>query len=72
MKIETINKKYPSQWVLAQVLEVDELNQPTKLEVLAHSKNRDETYKAMGKSKFKSLAHFFTGSIPKKGYAVAF
>ena len=72
MKISEVKKKYPSQWIAARVLKRDEQNQPGELKVLAHSKDRDETYKALKLSRAKSLAHFFTGPIPKKGYAVAF
>ena len=72
MKISEVKKKYPSQWVLARVLKRNEQDWPEELKVVAHSKDRDETYKAMKSSRAKSLAHFFTGPIPKKGYAVAF
>ena len=72
MKISEIKKKYKNEWVLAKVLEKDKLNRPTKLRVLAHSKDREKTYEALRKTRVRNLAHFFTGPIPKKGYAVAF
>lgn len=72
MKIEDLKKQYKDEWVLVEVLEEDELNMPTNVRLIAHSKNRDDTYKAMKESKAKHLAHFYTGEIPKKGYAVAF
>ena len=71
-KIEEIKKKYKDEWVLVEVLEEDELGQPIEVELIAHSKSRDDTYEAMRKAKAKDIAHFYTGEIPKKGYAVAF
>ena len=70
--IEEIKRKFKNEWVLVEVLEKDELNQPTRGRVIAHSRNRDDTYDAMTKTKAKHLYHFYTGEIPKKGYAVAF
>jgi len=72
MDISEIKQKCQDEWVLVEVLEEDKLNRPTKVKLIAHSKNRDDTYKAMKKTKVKHLAHFYTGEIPKKGYAVAF
>ncbi len=74
-KMETIEKikiKFKDEWVLVEVLERDRLNQPTKGRVIAHSRNRDDTYDAMIGTKAKHLYHFYTGHIPNKGYAVAF
>ncbi len=73
-KIEEIKRKYKDEWVLAEVLEEDEFGQPTEVELIAHSKSRDDTYEAMrkAKTKAKDIAHFYTGEILKKGYAVAF
>ena len=72
MKIEEIKRKYRDEWVLAEVIEEDESGQPTEVKLIAHSKSRDDTYEAMRKTKAKDIAHFYTGEIPKKGYAVAF
>jgi len=71
-KIEDIKKRYKDEWVLVRVEKADELGQPTQVELIAHSKSRDETYEAMRKTKAKDIAHFYTGEIPKKGYAVVF
>lgn len=70
--IDEIKRKYKDEWVLVEVLEEDELNQPTRGRVIAHSRNRDDTYDAMKKTKVRDVAHFWTGKIPIKGYAVAF
>jgi len=70
--IDEIKKEFKDEWVLVEVLEKDELNQPTRGRVIAHSRNRDDTYDVIRKTKAKDIAHFYTGEIPKKGYAVAF
>ena len=72
MSIEQVKEKYKDEWVLVEVLEEDELNRPIKVRVLAHSRNRDDTYAAMKKYADKYTYHFYTGEIPKKGYAIAF
>ena len=72
MKIKEIEKKYRDEWVLAEVLKEDKSGEPTEVKVIAHSRNRDDTYAAMRRAKGKYTYHFYTGKIPKKGYAVAF
>lgn len=72
MKIEELKKQYKDEWVLVEVINEDEVGQPTEIVLISHSKNRDDTYDAMKKTKSKYLAHFYNGEIPKKGYAVAF
>ncbi|MBW8049979.1 MAG: hypothetical protein FVQ77_06510 [Cytophagales bacterium] len=72
MSIKEITKKYRDEWVLVEVTKVNELEQPIVGKVIAHSKNRDDTYEAMKQTKAKDIAHFYTGEIPTKGYAVAF
>jgi len=72
MKIEELKKRYKDEWVLVEVLAEDKLREPVEVVLIAHSKSRDDTYEAMKKTKAKDIAHFYTGEIPKKGYAVAF
>ena len=72
MRIEDIKEKYRDEWVLVETTKFDELGQPTEGNVISHSRNRDDTYTAMKKTKAKDIAHFYTGKIPEKGYAVAF
>ncbi|MCL0050757.1 hypothetical protein M1N22_02785 [Dehalococcoidia bacterium] len=71
-KIEEIKKRYSNEWVLVEVIEEDELGQPIDVELVAHSKSRDEIYDALMEMKTKYTYQFYTGDIPKKGYAVAF
>lgn len=70
--IEEIKEEYKDEWVLVEVIEENERGEPTKVELIAHSKCRDDTYDAMSEASAKYLYHFYTGEIPKKGYAVAF
>jgi hypothetical protein len=50
MKIEEIKKRYKDEWVLVEVLAEDELREPVEVELIAHSKSRDDTYEAMRKT----------------------
>lgn len=70
-KIKEFEKKYPDEWMLVEVLEKDNKTNPTKGKLVAHSKAKDEVYDIMKKVKGHT-AIFFTGEIPKKGYAFAF
>ena len=72
MKIEEIKRRYKDEWVLVELMKEDELDQPIDVELIAHSKSRDEIYDALMETKTKSTYQFYTGEIPKKGYAVAF
>jgi len=69
--VEEIKKRYRDEWVLVEVIEEDELGQPIDVELIAHSKSRDEIYDALMETKGKYTYQFYTGEIPKKGYAVA-
>jgi hypothetical protein len=42
MKIEEVVKRYKDECVLVVVLEEDEIEQPTEVELIVHSKARDE------------------------------
>jgi len=70
MKIDEIKKKYKDEWVLIEVLKVDEFGAPVEGEVIAHSESRDEIYEKQRKMK-EDLAIIYTGEIPKEGYVLA-
>jgi hypothetical protein len=72
LKIEEIRRKYKDEWVLVEILDEDELGNPRKAKVIAHSKNRDDLYRALKGTRAKYTYQFYTGRIPRKGYAVAF
>ena len=54
MKLKEIEEKYRDEWVLAEVLKEDESGEPTELKVIAHSKNRDDTFCGTGKQERSS------------------
>jgi len=70
--IDEIKRKFKDEWVLVEVLEEDEKGEPIIVKLMAHSKNRNDTYRAMKQAIGKYVYHFWTGKIPTKGYAVAF
>lgn len=70
-KVEELEKKYNDEWILIEVLEQNELGEPTKGRLIAHSKRRDDVYDVM-KDYSGHTAVFFAGEIPKKGYAFAY
>jgi len=72
MNTEEIKKKYKDEWVLIEVTKVNELGQPLEGSVIAHSRNRDETYSAMKKTKANHIGHFYTGEITDQVYALTF
>lgn len=69
--IEEIKKKYKDEWVLLEVIREDQKGIPIEVILLAHSKNRDDTYQAMKRHSKKYTYHFYNGEIPKE-YAIAF
>jgi len=70
--IGEIGERYKDEWVLVEMLKEDENGNPVEVRLIEHSKNRDDTYEAMTKTKAKRIYHIYTGKIPTKGYAVAF
>lgn len=70
LSMEDVTQKFKDRWVIVEVIEDDELDNPKKVRVIADSKNRDEIYE---KQKWidGDIAIFYTGEIPK-GYAVVF
>jgi len=73
MKVSDIKKKYKNQWVLAEVLKENELNQLVEVKPLLISPDRDKVYTALAKAKKGShMATIFTGKIPPEGMAFAF
>ncbi len=72
MTIEEIRKKYQDEWILVEVVREDEDRHPIDVTLIAHSKNRNDTYAEMKKHAEKYTYHFYSGKIPEKGYAVAF
>ncbi len=47
MELKKVEEKYRDEWVLVEVLKEDKSGKPTEVKLIAHSKNRDDTYDAM-------------------------
>ena len=71
VSIKDLEKRYQDEWIMVEVVEENEFQEPTKGKLIAHSKDRDELYEMM-KEAVGDICLFFAGDIPKKGYAVAF
>ena len=70
LSMEELTQKFKDKWVIVEVIE-DEFDIPTKVRIIADSKDRDEIYKKQ-KHVEGDIAIFYTGKIPEKGYAVVF
>lgn len=71
MKIAEVKQQYKDEWILGLVLKKDELGQPIDIEVISHSKNRDDIHQRMKRERGHTYI-FYSGEIPLEGYAVAF
>ena len=73
MDIEELKRTYKDEWILAEVLEVDEEGAPKRVKLIKHSKSRDEIYKELSRvEEGKHVCTLYTGELPKEDYAVAF
>jgi len=73
MKVSELKKKYKNQWVLAEVLKENKLNQLVEVKPILVSPDRDKVYAALAKvEKGSHVATIFTGKIPPEGMAFAF
>lgn len=71
LTLDEIQRQFRDEWVLMEVLEEDELGQPVRGRVLAHSPDRDEIYRRQAQLR-GDLAIVYAGELPRKGFAVAF
>lgn len=71
VNIPECEKLYADEWLLFEVIEVDEMNRPIKGKLLAHSKDRDELHKVAMSSKSKELYCTYTGEPIPKDMAIA-
>ncbi len=71
--LKDLEKKFKNEWILTEVLEENEINKPTKMRLIAHSKDRDQVYEAMMKVPDNThVATLYAGPPLKQGYAAAF
>jgi len=71
VSIKELNKRYPDEWVLAEIVEEDDLERPTRVKVLKHSPKRKEIYDALEEFSGR-IAVLFTGDVPRKGTVFGF
>ena len=65
MSLKEIQKNYPQEWVLVEHKDLDENLQISKGQVLAHSSNKEDIYKALGQTKGKNVSIEYTGPVDK-------
>ncbi len=69
------SKKYEDEWLLFEVIEVDEVDRPIKGRLLCHSKSREEIHEMVMKVRDSvpelGFRTFFTGDpVPADTYVV--
>lgn len=65
--IAELERNYPDEWILVDILELEE-NEPKTGKLLAHSPSRDALYEYAMKIDIKFPLVEWTGRCPKKGY----
>jgi len=65
LTIAEIEARYPSEWVLLDDLETNEVQQVLAGKVLYHSKDRDEIYDKVMELRPKHFAVRYTGTMPE-------
>lgn len=63
--IATLKRRYPKEWLLLTNVVADELTRPIKGRLVAHSKNRDDIYDRLARTRAKSVSVEYTGKVPK-------
>ncbi|OGX44183.1 MAG: hypothetical protein A3I71_03155 [Omnitrophica WOR_2 bacterium RIFCSPLOWO2_02_FULL_63_16] len=67
-RVEALSKlkqRYPKEWLLLTDVVADELTRPIKGKLVAHSKNRDDIYDRLARTRAKSVSVEYTGNVPK-------
>ena len=67
------SKKHPDEWVLFEVTEVDEFDEPVKGQFLCHSRSRDEIHEVAMQHRGASLGlltQFVGDPVPPDMYVV--
>ena len=69
--IKTLEKRHPEEWILVEVTKEDSLGNPIEGKLLTHSKSKEQLIEK-AKTLESDVALFYSGDIPKKGYAFCF
>jgi len=70
--LNQILEQFPDEWLLLEVIEKDIRGKPSRVRLLAHSKDRAAIYKAIPRYPDTSVALYFTGKVPEEGYIAVF
>jgi len=71
--IEAIRRRYTREWLLIAIDEMDDATTtPLRGRLLAHSKDRDEIYDCLLRTRAQLPLVTYSEDRPPKGYAVAF
>jgi Cu2+-containing amine oxidase len=70
-RIKNLEKQYSEEWLLVEVTKEDRYGNPVEGNLLEHNPVKENVVKKSKKLK-ADLALFYSGKIPKKGYAFCF
>lgn len=65
MRLAEIKKKYPNEWVLVEFSKLDKNLQVKEGRVVAHSKVKEEIYKALLRTKGRDISIEYCGEMPE-------
>jgi len=65
MRLTDIRKKYRNQWVLVEFSNLDKDLRVKDGKVLAHAPNKEEIYKALLRTRDKSVSIEYCGEMPE-------
>ena len=65
LSMQEIRDQHPGEWLLIAYADLDEEMNVKRGQVLAHSPNRDEIYRALLTSPNRAVAIKYTGEIPE-------
>ncbi len=65
--INQIKNQFKDEWLLFEVQETDELKNPVRGKLLAHSPSRAAIYEFLGKNPCPHFYIVYTGDRPRKG-----
>lgn len=64
MKVDEVKKKFKNTWVLAEVLKMNELNEPIDVRPILANKDRNKVYEGIAKvPRSKIVTTIYTGKI---------
>ena len=65
MTVEEIERRFPSEWILLEDPETDEMGRVLRGKAIYHSKDRDDVYRKDRQLRPRSAAYLYTGILPE-------